>query len=265
MHRFCGEMAAMIQESAPTVLSGLPPTPTFSPLYRQIKTLILQGLESGEWRPGEAIPSETELAARFGVSQGTIRKAIDEMAADNLLIRRQGKGTFVASHDEADPRAAFRFLRLMPDSGNLEVPQSQPLECWRAKAGHEAARTLAIKFGAPITIIRRLLKFSGKPVVIDEIYLPGELFVGLDLELLQSSQESFYGLLESRFGVRMVRAEERLRAVAADPVNARLLEVAEGSPLLSVERVSYTYGDRPVEWRRGLYSTVEHHYLNQLS
>ena len=85
-------------------------SPTFSPLYRQIKSLMLQALDSGEWRPGEAIPSETELAVRFSVSQGTVRKAIDEMAAENLLLRRQGKGTFVASHN--DPRAFFRFLRL---------------------------------------------------------------------------------------------------------------------------------------------------------
>jgi GntR family transcriptional regulator len=84
-------------------------SPTFSPLYRQIKSLILQSLEGGEWRPGDAIPSEMELAVRFGVSQGTVRKAIDELAAENLLLRRQGKGTYVASHN--DPRAFFRFLR----------------------------------------------------------------------------------------------------------------------------------------------------------
>lgn len=246
------------------MLQDTPLAPTFSPLYRQIKTLILQGLEAGEWRPGEAIPSESELASRFSVSQGTVRKAIDEMAADNLLVRRQGKGTYVASHNDAGPREAFRFLRLVPENGTLDAPQSVPLECWRAKAGHEAARTLGIKFGAPITIIRRLLKFSGKPVVIEEIYLPGELFVGLDLEMLQEYKGSFYSLLESNFGVRMLRAEEHIRAVAADQANAKLLDVVQGTPLLSIERVSYTYGDRPVEWRQGLYSTAEHFYSNEL-
>ena len=92
-------------------------SPTFSPLYRQIRSLITQGLETGEWRPGEAIPSETELAQRFNVSQGTVRKAIDEMAAENLLIRKQGKGTYVPSH--SDPRAFFRFLRLVPLGGGI--------------------------------------------------------------------------------------------------------------------------------------------------
>jgi len=238
-------------------------SPTFSPLYRQIKGLILQSLDSGEWRPGEAIPSETELAARFSVSQGTVRKAIDEMAAENLLVRRQGKGTFVASH--SDPRAFFRFLRLVPINGGIEPTRSIPLECWRAKAGAEASRVLGLKLGAPIIIVRRLLEFSDKPVVVDEIYLSGEVFEGLSLEVLKESQGSLYSLFEAKFGVRMIRAEERLRAVAADRATAEMLRVAEGSPLLSVERVSYTYGDRPVEWRRGLYSTAAHCYLNELN
>ena len=238
-------------------------SPTFSPLYRQIKDLIMQGLASGEWRPGEAIPSEAELAIRFNVSQGTVRKAIDEMAAENLVVRKQGKGTYVASHN--DPRAFFRFLRVVPNEGGVSVPLSVPLECWRAKAGLEAARILDIATGAPITIVRRVLKFNGKPVVLDEIYLPGEIFQGLSLEVLQEYQGSLYSLFETRFGVRMIRAEERIRAIAADRATAEQLAVDEGSPLLSVERVTYTYGDKPVEWRRGLYATAEHYYLNELN
>jgi GntR family transcriptional regulator len=237
-------------------------SPTFSPLYRQIKSLIIQGLESGEWRPGESIPSETDLAARYSVSQGTVRKAIDEMAAENLLVRKQGKGTFVASHH--DPRSFFRFLRLVPNSGDITPPQSVPLDCWRARAGQEASRVLGLELGSPIIIVRRVLKFSGKPIVLDELYLPGDLFQGLSLEILQSYSGSIYSLFESRYGVRMIRAEERLRAVAADRQTADTLGVIEGSPLLSVERVTYTYGDRAVEWRRGLYSTAEHAYLNEL-
>lgn len=253
----------MLQDAPSTPL--LSPTPTFSPLYRQIKTLMLQGLEAGEWRPGAAIPSESELAGRFGVSQGTVRKAIDEMVAENLLIRRQGKGTFVASHHDAGPRESFRFLRLTSEAGAPEEVQGLPLECWRAKAGHEAARTLGVAFGAPITIVRRLLKFSGKPVVVEEIYLPGELVPGLDLDMLQDFKGSFYSLLESNFGVHMLHARDHLRAVAADAINARLLEVALETPLLSIERISYTYGERPVEWRRGWCVSSEYFYANELS
>lgn len=238
-------------------------SPTFSPLYRQIKNLIVQALDAGEWLPGQTIPSEQELALRFGVSQGTVRKAVDELAAENILIRRQGKGTFVSTHQ--DPRAVFRFLRLKAVNGGPVLPKSQPLECLRGKAGQEAARNLGIEPGSQIFIVRRVLKFDGKPVVIDEMYLPGDVFQGLTLEMLKDWQGSLYSLFESRFGVRMVRATEKIRAIGADRQVAEVLNVLESTPLLSVERLAYTYGDKPVEWRRGLYSTAEHFYINELS
>jgi GntR family transcriptional regulator len=238
-------------------------SPTFSPLYRQIKNLIVQALDSGEWLPGQAIPSEQELALRFGVSQGTVRKAVDELAAENILVRRQGKGTFVSTHQ--DPRAVFRFLRLKAVNGGPVLPKSMPLECLRGKAGQEAARNLGIEAGAQIFIVRRVLKFDGKPVVIDEMYLPGDVFQGLSQEMLKDWQGSLYSLFESRFGVRMVRATEKIRAVSADKAVADVLNVLESTPLLSVERLAYTYGDKPVEWRRGLYSTADHFYINELS
>ncbi|MQY50261.1 GntR family transcriptional regulator [Rhodocyclus tenuis] len=241
----------------------LPLSPTFSPLYRQIKELILASLESGEWGPGDAIPSESDLAQRFGVSQGTVRKAIDEMAADNLLVRRQGKGTFVATHN--DPHSFFRFLRLAANEGVLPTSRSVPLECTRARAGTDVARILGMAVGTPIVILRRVLYFADKPVVFDEVYLPAELFPDFSLDFLNANDESLYSLFESRYGVRMIRADERLRAVSADRVSAAALDVAEGSPLLLVERVAFTYGDKPVEWRRGFYSTANHHYHNELS
>ena len=237
-------------------------SPTFSPLYRQIRELITRSLETGEWKPGDAIPSESELAVRFGVSQGTVRKAIDEMAAENLLVRRQGKGTFVATHD--DPRSFFRFLRLASDDSDLQTLKSTPLECWRAKAGADVARTLSLETGAPIIIVRRLLQCGERPAVFDEIYLPGELFSDLTLDILKSGEMSLYSLFESRYAVRIIRADERLRAVSADRVSAELLQVAEGSPLLLVERVTFTYDNKPVEWRRGYYSTQNFHYFNEL-
>lgn len=223
----------------------------------------MRSLEAGEWGPGDAIPSESELAVRFGVSQGTVRKAIDEMAAENLLVRRQGKGTFVATH--SDPRSYFRFLRLAPNEGELQpVHDSIPLECWRAKAGADVARILGLEQGAAIIILRRLLKFGDEPVVFDEIYLPGEFFQDLTLDVLKGSEKSLYSLFETRYGVRMIRADEHLRAVSADWLSAELLGVPEGSPLLLVERVTFTYGNKPVEWRRGFCSTENYHYHNEL-
>ena len=237
-------------------------SPTFSPLYRQIKDLIMQGLASGEWRPGEAIPSEAELAIRFNVSQGTVRKAIDEMAAENLVVRKQGKGTFVATHAEAQTQ--YRFLRLTPDAGGPAALQRRLLDCRRMRAPVEVARLLALKAGEAAVQVRRLLLADGKPVVLDDLWLPGTAFKGLTMERLEAWRGPLYRLFEAEFSVRMIRAEEKIRAVAAAPEEAALFGVAPGAPLLSVERLSYTYGDRPVELRRGLYHTAAHHYRNEL-
>ena len=237
--------------------------PTFSPLYRQIKGLITRSLQGGEWKPGELIPSETELAARFGVSQGTVRKAIDELAAENLVVRRQGRGTFVATHQEA--RAQFRFLRLRPDQGSEPGPMdSRILECRRLRAPVDVARGLQLRAGETVVQIRRLLSFEGSPTVLDEIWLPGAQFRGLTAERLSAYTGPLYALFESEFGTRMIRATERVKAVAADEAGAGALQVPVGEPLLLVERITFTYEDRPVEMRRGLYVTRRHHYRNEL-
>ncbi len=237
--------------------------PTFSPLYQQIKALITQGLQSGEWKPGELIPSEIELAARFKVSQGTVRKAIDELSAENLVVRRQGKGTFVATHHEA--RAQFRFLRLAPDQGVPHYPENRIIEVKRMRAPAEVARALDMKSGDSVVYIRRVQSFDGVPTILEELWLPGQIFKGLTAERLNEYKGTMYALFEAEFGTHMIRAAEQIRAVCADQQAAELLLVEQGVPLLGVERVSYTYGDKPVELRRGLYLTTQHHYRNELS
>jgi GntR family transcriptional regulator len=240
------------------------PGPAFSPLYRQIKDLLTRSLQGGEWRPGEMIPSEVELAARFKVSQGTVRKAIDALADENRLVRRQGKGTFVATH--AEEHVQFRFLRLQPDDGEQGAGMARRfIACRRLRAPADVARALALKAGDATVQVRRVLSFRGKPVVLDDIWLPGPAFKGLTAERLADYKGPMYGLFESEFGVHMIRAEEKLRAVAADAAAAGLLALPLGAPLLSVERLSFTYGDRPVELRRGLYDTAVHHYRNDLN
>ena len=258
-------MAAPLPSSdtSATAESALPSTPAFSPLYQQIKGLILQSLETGEWKPGESIPSEMDLAARFRVSQGTVRKAIDELAAENLVVRRQGKGTFVATHAEQHVR--YRFLKLVPDSGDEGPAQRTVLDCRRVRASADVARALALRTAEPVMQVRRVLSFGGVPAILEEIWLPGNTFKGLTGEQLAGHQGPTYALFELEFGVRMVRAEEKIRSVAADAQQGELLGVAAGTPLLSVERLSYTYNDVPMELRRGLYRTDTHHYRNDLS
>jgi GntR family transcriptional regulator len=238
--------------------------PSFRPLYLQIKALLEKSLEANEWTPGGAIPSEIELAGRFGVSQGTVRKAIDALAADNLVVRRQGKGTYVATHTE-ERASSFRFLRIHRNDGRREYPASRLIELKRGKAGVESARLLDIKAGEPVLVLRRVLEWSGAPVVLDEITLPAALFRGLTRARYEAYQGSMYGFFETQFGVRMLKAKERVSAIAADAASASILGVAVGAPLLAVDRVTLTYGDRPVEMRRGLCTTQAHHYVNELS
>ncbi len=255
----------------PSLDTGPNATPAFSPLCQQIKGLILQRLQAGEWKPGELIPSEIELAARFRVSQGTVRKAVDELAGENLLVRRQGKGTFVATHTEQHVR--YRFLKLVPDDGDVDregPAQRSFLECKRTRANAEIARALGLRSGDAVMQVRRVLSFAADggtqtPTILEDLWLPGGPFKGLTAERMAGFRGPTYALFETEFGVRMVRAEEKIRAVLPDADQAAILQVAPATPLLSVERVAYTYNDTPMELRRGLYRTDTHHYRNDLN
>jgi GntR family transcriptional regulator len=240
-------------------------TPAFSPLYQQIKALLLQSLEAGEWKSGAAIPSEQELAARFKVSQGTVRKAIDELSFDNLLVRRQGKGTFVATH--AERQVQYRFLKLVPEDGDASSQgpaQRQIIDCKRARASADVARGLGLRPGDAVLQVRRVLSFGTTPTILEDIWLPGAPFKGLTAERLRNDNGPMYALFEREFGVRMVRAEEKIRAVLPDVTQAELLGVTSSTPLLSVERIAYTYNDAPIEMRQCLYLTNTHYYRNEL-
>lgn len=235
---------------------------TAAPLYEQIRQLIVAALAAGEWRPGDALPSEAALAERFHASPGTVRRALDELTAAHVVERRQGAGTFVATHTA--PRDAYRFLRLVADDGTVGF-RRQLVHCRRARASAETARALHLRTSEPVIEVRRLLLRGERPVVLDDLWLPERHFAGLSAAVIDEYPGTLYALFEERYRVHMVRADEKLRAVAADPEAAELLGLQAGTPLLSVDRVAYTYGDRPVELRRGLYHTQADHYRNQLN
>jgi GntR family transcriptional regulator len=256
-------------------------TPSFSPLYQQIKSLILQSLQAGEWKPAEAIPSEMDLAVRYNVSQGTVRKAIDELALENLLIRRQGKGTFVATH--AARQVQTRFLRLIPDTEDSDNGNSDTYSangkailvdrtitaCSRERATKDIAKALSIKAGDSVVYIQRVLAYrdatgQSTPTILEDIWLAAAPFKGLNLERLVESKAPMYAMFESEFGVNMVRASEKIRAVNPTKEQATLLQVKLDEPLLRVERIAYTYNDTPIEVRTGLYRTATRHYKNDL-
>ena len=232
------------------------------PLYEEVKKKITESLIQGEWRPGEAIPSEIELACKYNVSQGTVRKAIDELSAESILIRRQGKGTYVATHNEENIQ--LRFLRLTSNLGLKEKLDNQLVSFSKEKETNKLAKILNINPASTILSLKRILTFNEKPLILDVIKIPAQSFRGLTAEMVVEKKGSMYRMYETDFGVRMLRADEKIKAISANFDSASLLNVKENSPLLSVERLSYTYDNKPLEWRLGLCITDNHYYRSEL-
>src|SRR5512135_188497 len=125
------------------------------PLYEEVRARLIEGISTGAWRPGEAIPSEGELARAFGVAVGTIRKAVDTLVADQALVRRQGKGTFVTTHDGG--RLMFHFFHIVERGGAKAYPQVRLLDFRRDRADPDAAQALGIAPADKVIRIRNLL------------------------------------------------------------------------------------------------------------
>ncbi len=240
--------------------SGTVEGPRARPLYAQVKALILQRLIAGAWRPGELLPSEFQLADSFGVSQGTMRKALDALAADNVVVRRQGRGTFVAEHDHR--RALFHFFHLVGPDGVRRLPESRLVSVRKGLAGRIEAGCLGIGRGTPVIRIRRVRSLDGHPAIAETIALPQLLFP--DLADIREVPNTLYDLYERRYGVTIARAVERLSAVAADGRDAKLLGIARGAPLLEIDRTALALDGRPVEWRVSRCLTATHHYQVEL-
>ena len=233
-----------------------------NPLYIQIKKRITESLVGGLWHPGQSIPSEIELAQSYNVSQGTVRKAIDELAAEKILIRRQGKGTFVASHNEEHNQ--LRFLRLTSSLGDKEKLDNKLISFEKEKASNGLAKTLGINSASTVVSIKRVLTFNEKPLILDLIKVPAASFRGLTPGKIIEKKGSMYRMYEADFGIQMLHAKEKIRAVTASTEAAELLGVSIGSPILSVERTSFTYDNKAIEWRLGLCLTENHHYATEL-
>jgi GntR family transcriptional regulator len=231
----------------------------FHPLYRQVRDVLIKRIIDNAWKPGELLPSEFEIADDLGVSQGTIRKALDELEAENFVVRRQGKGTYVARHDEA--RILFQFFKLTPDSDKSEFPESQILSVSVDTADAEAAAALGLTTGARVVRIERLRSLAGRVCIAEHIVLPRTLFPGIEKRDLPNN---LYELYRSDFRVTVVHASEKLKAVAATKRDAKSLGLLPGAPLLSINRTAIAADGRPVEWRVSLCHTDALHYLSNL-
>lgn len=228
----------------------------YKPLYVQVREGLTRRLIDGRWQPGQLIPSETELARELGVSQGTIRKALDEMTAEHLLVRRQGRGTFVAEPE--DGRILFQFFHLFPDSGERSFPESRILARAAGTATADEARALGLPAEAPVYRIERLRFFADRLILVETLTLPAARFAGIaEAEELPNN---IYRLYSERWGLTIARASERLKAIPASPADAAALEVAPGTPLLEIRRIARDLEGTPVELRVSRCLTGAVHY-----
>ena len=230
------------------------------PLYMQIKDLLVTRVTEGEWEPGDTIPSEMQLARELNVSQGTVRKAITELVENNVLVRRQGRGTFVAAHD--GDRALFHFFHIVNESGTKILPECKTLFCRRKRASRQETSKLNLSSGAQVIYIERIRMLDNLPTIVETITLPTELFSDLGKTRACDLPNTLYELYETQFGITIHRAEEQLRAVAATDHDASLLDLEAGTPLLEIERTALTLDGTPVELRISHCSTSKHYYEN---
>ncbi len=237
-------------------------SPIVRPLFAQIKELIVERVKAGEWQPGEPLPSENDFAEFYGVSQGTVRKAIAEMATENLVERFRGKGTFVTS--QTREREHSHFFHLLRNDGVKELPGTQPISCRRQKANRDMRKRLLLESGTEVAVLERLRLIGGVPLVFETITVSEELFPGLCASLEGGMPNELYPHYERKYGVRVISAVEHLRAVAASESEARALDTATGTALLEIDRLAVTYGEKPVEWRRSRCLTTNHYYLSKL-
>jgi GntR family transcriptional regulator len=231
----------------------------YRPLYRRVRDVLVKRISDGVWQAGAVIPSEPELAADLGVSQGTVRKALDAMAAERLVVRRQGRGTYVARHDDA--RILFQFFKLVPDDGPARFPTSRFLSVGSGRADASEAARLGLARGARVVRLERLRALDGELCVHERIVVEKARFPDLDKRDLPNNLYEMYANL---YGVPVARAVERLKAIGAPPEVAAALGVAEGAPLLQVDRVAVGLDGAPVEWRLSLCRTERVHYVSDL-
>lgn len=239
----------------------LDPKPEFQPLYLQIKQLLIRRVLSGEWRPAQILPSEMKLAEEYNVSQGTVRKAIEDMAAENLVVRQQGKGTFVSTHRSSSQ--PYRFIRLVSDTSAERHPTTKFISIKTGAATATERQRLELPASARVLRIERLRSYAGQDCIVEHIVLGLDGFPGLDDLLDRLRPGSIYSLLEQEYRVMIVRVAEQLRAVAADKADARLLAMPVGQPLLEIDRIAFSLDQRRIEWRVSRCDSRFVHYAAQ--
>ena len=226
---------------------------------------MVDRLISGRWRPGQLLPSEFAIAAELGVSQGTVRKALDDMALEGLVVRKQGRGTFVA---EAEDRSVlFRFYRLTPDSAAAEnvepgFPESKYLSSCQGRATANEQDMFGLTNADTVWRFERVRSDQQGPILWEQLVLPAKHFPNITEETqLPNNVYQFYS---AQYGIIVAKVSEQLRAVAAPKQVSDLLGLPDNSPVLEIDRRAIALDERVVEWRRSLCRSDTMHYRNEL-
>ena len=216
------------------------------PLYVQVMEIISKRIEKGEWNPGEALPAEPKFAEQLGVSQGTVRKALDSIARSKLVVRLQGRGTFVTEH--TPDQSLFRFFRIVDGTGRPMIPQSRMIRISKGRATILHQRLLDLKKGTRIWKLERVRLLKRRPVINELIILPCDLFPEMD-RLDEALPNTLYEFYQRQFGISIHQAQETLRAVAAEPTDTRNIRIERGSPMIEIRRIAKKLTGEPVELR----------------
>lgn len=238
--------------------------PDFLPLYRQVKDLLIKRVLAGDWKPGELLPSESKLAQEYHVSQGTVRKALEEMAAEHLVVRQQGRGTFVTARGNITTPVHFFSLA---DANRRPVTQRTTVSMnWTiGPATARECAELGLAKGQKILRINRVRAIDGNPVLSETITIERERFPGFADILQRDPHLNTYRIMERDYGVLTVRADEFLTAVLATQREADEIGVEVGDPLLEILRISYTLDGKPADMRVIRMATGEYTYFNSVS
>ena len=218
------------------------------PRYQRLRDQLAEQISANHWAVGQAIPTEAALAAEYGLSIGTVRKAIDQLVSESLLERQQGRGTFVRRPQFQS--SLFRFFRFKDANGDRQVPESRILSRDALPAPLEVGQALALEPDAPVIRLLRLRLLDAQPLLVEEIWLPQELFAALLEHDLNAVGPLLYPVFESLCGQVIAAADETLTAESVSEVHARLLRVAPGSPVVMIERLARNIAGQPLEWRR---------------
>ena len=219
------------------------------PLYHQLKTILLNGIEGGAWKPDDQLPTESDLATQYGVSKITVRQALRELANLGYVRREQGRGTFVNRPSlQQGPRELTSFTSELRRHG--VAPSSRVLDHRIIEATPDMAASLEIPPGSPVFFLKRLRLAGNLPMGVQCAHIPLQLAPGIDQGTFENV--SLYEVLATRYGLQPANARETHSAILTNPADAILLDCPPGAPALAAERITFLSGGRPLEWVRSV-------------